>query len=311
VESEEFAREYRERGESNKPESVMDELTNETLSDFPVHCSYRTTSFYQPTFHSHSGFELYLCVQGNGNYVAGERIHALGVGAFIIVKPMALHQSQPNRNTPFHRYILAVQRNYLENLYVEDRTIRQWLPDPGNDSKHFQLNARQLLSLQEILSQLEWEIKRKQPCYTLIVKSLVLQLFARLGRYQFELGEEQAGTYEQKRLVENILSYMMDHHQKSLSSENLCEQFHTSRSHLFRIFKQNTGVSMNEFLVTYRINMAKDYLQGTELPITEVAASVGFQDISHFCHTFKRLSGMTPSGYRSAHKPTSFTIPHG
>ncbi|TFE19474.1 AraC family transcriptional regulator [Cohnella luojiensis] len=287
------------------PESVVDELTNATLSDFPVHCSYRTTSLYQPMFHSHNGFELYLCLQGNGSFIAGERIHELGAGTFTVVKPKALHLPRPNTNVPFHRYVLAVQRSYLENLYAEDRdcslAIRQWLPKPDSDSVHSRLNARQLLSLQETLAQLELEITRKQPCYPLIVKSLLLQLFAQLGRYQSESGEGQGGTYEQKRLVENILGYIMEHHHQPLRTENLCGRFHLSRSYLFRIFKQNTGVSINEFLVAYRINKAKDFLQGTELPITEVAATVGFQDISHFCHTFKRFSGMTPSRYRSAH----------
>ncbi len=304
MEIERLARRYIEQG-SDLPESVVDESTNAILSEFPVHCSYRTTSLYQPAFHSHSGFELYLCVQGNGNFIAGDRIHALGTGTFTVVKPMALHLSRPNRSVPFHRYVLAVQRDYLENLYADDKTtyqtISQWLPQPDRDSIHSQLNARQLLSLQETLARLEWEIKSKQPCYPLIVKSLLLQLFAQLGRYQSESGEGQAGTYEQKRLVEDILGYIMENHREPLSTDNLCGRFHLSRSSLFRIFKQNTGVSITEFLVTYRINKAKDYLQGTELPITEVAASVGFHDISHFCHTFKRLSGMTPSRYRSAH----------
>lgn len=307
MKTEVLTKRYVERDRFGLTEAVVDELTNATLSDFPVYCSYRTTSLYQPAFHAHNGFELYLCVQGNGSFITGERIHALGAGTFTVVKPMALHLSRPNRSLPFHRYVLAVQSNYLEGLYADDKTtyqtINQWLPQFDSDSVHFQLNARQLLSLQETLVQLEWEMKRKQPCYPLIVKSLLLQLFALLGRYQSESGADQGGSYEQKRLVENILSYIMEHHREPLSTEYLCGQFHLSRSNLFKIFKQNTGVSIHEFLITFRINKAKDFLLGTELPITEVAATVGFQDISHFCNTFKRLSGLTPSRYRSAHKP--------
>jgi AraC-like DNA-binding protein/mannose-6-phosphate isomerase-like protein (cupin superfamily) len=309
VETKVITSEYKQQDRSSLSEFVVDELTNATLSEFPVHCSYRTTSLYQPTFHSHSGFELYLCVQGNGHFIAGERIHDLGAGTFTVVKPMALHLSRPNRNVPFHRYVLAVQRSYVESLYSDDRDsyymIRQWLPESDSDSIHVQLNARQLLSLQETLAQLEGEIQRKQPCYPLVVKSLLLQLFAQLGRYQSEWGEDQGGTDEQKRRVESILSYIMEHYQEPLSSERLCNHFHLSRSYLFKLFKQNTGVSINEFIVTYRINKAKELLQGTELPITEVAATAGFQDISHFCHTFKRLSGMTPSRYRITHKPVT------
>lgn len=305
LEAEELTRRNMELERTDLPEAIVDEWTNATLSDFPVHCSYRTTSLYQPAFHSHNGFELYLCLQGNGNFIAGGRIHALGAGTFTIVKPMALHLSRPNRSVPFHRYVLSVQRSYLENLYADDKTtyqiISQWLPQSNSDSVHAQLNARQLLSLQETLDQLEREITWKNPCYHLIVKGLLLQLFAQLGRYQSGPCEDHRGTYEQKRLIENILTYIMEHHQEPLSMEYLCGQFHLSRSYLLKLFKQNMGVSISDFLITYRINKAKDLLQGTELLITEIAATVGFQDISHFGHTFKRLSGMTPSRYRSVH----------
>ncbi|MEC0093828.1 AraC family transcriptional regulator [Paenibacillus macquariensis] len=292
---------------SAQHESVVDEVTNTRLMDFPVQCSYRTTMLEQPTFHSHSGYELYLCIQGKGHYIVGDRMHTLGVGTFTVVGPMASHLSRPHLNTPFHRYILAIERSYVEQLCVEDREclmgIRQWLPDPESDSIHTQLNAQQLMHLQEILVQLEGEIQRKQPCYPLLVKSLLLQLFAQLGRYQAKSSTiSMGGNDTQKQMVKGILSYMMEHHHEPLSVEKLCVQFHVSRSFLFRIFKANTGVTMNEFLVSIRMTKAKELLQATDLAITAVAGRVGFQDVSHFCHTFKRLSGMTPSCYRSIHR---------
>ncbi|NRF94487.1 helix-turn-helix transcriptional regulator [Paenibacillus frigoriresistens] len=201
--------------------------------------------------------------------------------------------------------VLAVEKSYLEGLYERDGQIgawiEQWLPEMGSDSLHVQLNARQLLVLQETLSQLEREIREQQPGYPLAVKGLLLHMFTQLGRYQTDIGVVQQGSGDRKRVVESILSYLMEHYQESLRIEDLCGQFHLSRSYLCRIFKQDTGVSVNEFLIAYRINKAKEILQGSDLPITEVAASVGFQDISHFCHTFKRLTELTPSGYRNLH----------
>lgn len=287
-------------------ESEVDEWTNTALAAFPVHCFYRDTALIQPGFHSHNGFEFYFCIQGSGRYIAGERIHALGPGTFTVVKPMALHLSRPDIHVPFHRYVLAVERIYLESLYASDQAaaalIGQWLPAAHRDSLHVQLNARQLLNVQETLSRLVREIKEKQPFYELSVRSMLLQLFTQLGRYESDREAVQQGSGERKRLAENMLSCIMEQYREPLRTEDLCRRFHLSRSYLYRIFKENTGASINEFLTAFRVNKAKELLQGTELPVTEVASSVGFQDISHFCHTFKRLAGMTPSGYRSAHR---------
>jgi len=179
-------------------------------------------------------------------------------------------------------------------------TISQWLPEAEHDSFHSHLNPQQVLRLQEILTQMEGELKRKQPYYPMIVKSLLVQLFAQLGRYQVLDSEiVQGGNKVEKQIVEDMLSYMMEHFDETISAEQLCRHFHVSRSYFFRIFKQNTGVTMNEFLVSIRMTKAKALLQETDLPIIEISGSVGFHDVSHFCNTFKRLFGMTPSIYRT------------
>ncbi|WP_193726832.1 AraC family transcriptional regulator [Paenibacillus guangzhouensis] len=291
---------------TDRLESVVDEVTNATLMEFPVQCAYRTTSLVQPTLHSHRGYELYLCVQGEGHFIVGERVHELGAGTFTVIKPMAWHRSRPHKHVPFHRYILTIESRFLEQLSVEDRecamTIGQWLPEPEHDSIHLQLNPQQVMRLQEILAQLEGELMRKLPCYSIIVKSLLLQLFAQLNRYQIKPPEVgQGGNHIEKQLVENIISYMMEHYDETLSAEKLCEHFYVSRSYFFRIFKHNTGITMNEFLVSIRMTKAKELLRETDLPIIEIAGSVGFQDVSHFCNTFKRLASMTPSRYRTLH----------
>jgi len=296
-----------EKDQVDKINSVMDEVTNATLTDFPVHCAYRTTSFDQPTFHTHRGYELYLCIQGGGHFIVGERMHVLGAGTFTVIKPMAVHRSRPDKCVPFHRYILTIDKCYVEQLVEEDREsammITQWLPDADNDSIHSQLSTPQILRLQELFVQIEEEMKRKQPYYPMIVKSLLLQLFAQLGRSQNFTSEAVHGGHKvENQIVERMLNYMVEHYDETLSAEQLCRHFHVSRSYFFRIFKQHTGVTMNEFLVSIRMSKAKELLREMDLPIIEVAGSVGFQDISHFCNTFKRLTNMTPSRYRTLHR---------
>jgi AraC-like DNA-binding protein/mannose-6-phosphate isomerase-like protein (cupin superfamily) len=284
--------------------SIVDTLTNAVLSAFPVHCAFRTYAINQPYLHSHHGFELYVCLSGSGIFIAGDRVHTVGSGTLIIVKPMALHMPRSIAGEPFHRFVLAVERSCLERLYDGDKTvgapIRRWLPGPDEESVHWQLNARQLLSLQDTLAQLEKEITERRDCYSLAVQSLLLQLFVGLNRNQTEPVPSQNGNEDRKRLVEEILGYMVEHYRESFHTEDLCRRFHLSRSYLHRIFKLESGVSMNEFLTAYRVNKAKELLIDTELPLTEVAASSGFQDLSHFFHTFKKLTGITPGRYRTS-----------
>lgn len=294
-------------------EGWVDTVTNRVLSDFPVHCVSRTSPIRQPSLHSHQGYEWYLVLSGSGVFVAGGKVHELCPGTLIVVKPMALHMPRSEEEEPFHRYVLGFDGSCLEQLgFGPDGAgmsehILRWLPGVDAEAVRWQLNARQLLSMQEVLARLEQETAEKREGYGLAVQSLLLQMFVGLTRLRTETvpAAETSGDRDRKKLVEGVLGYLAEHYREPVHSSDLCLRFHLSRSYLHRIFKQETGVSINEFLIAYRVNKAKELLKTSGDPLPEIAAAAGFQDLSHFCHMFKRLSGMTPGRYRASATPTS------
>ena len=71
-----------------------------------------------------------------------------------------------------------------------------------------------------------------------------------------------------------------------------------SRSHFSRAFKQNTGLSPQDWLLHARVQRAKELLSDTTLTIAEIGLECGFADQSHFTRSFGRLSGTTPCVWR-------------
>ena len=73
-----------------------------------------------------------------------------------------------------------------------------------------------------------------------------------------------------------------------------------SAYHFARQFKAATGLPPHQFVITRRVERAKQLLQaGTDLSLAEVALRAGFSDQSQFCHHFKRLVGVTPGQFRT------------
>lgn len=64
-----------------------------------------------------------------------------------------------------------------------------------------------------------------------------------------------------------------------------------------RAFKQAHGTTFREFLIVHRINKAMQMLKNDGASITDVAFSVGFNDLSHFAQMFRRYVGVCPSDY--------------
>jgi AraC-like DNA-binding protein len=71
-----------------------------------------------------------------------------------------------------------------------------------------------------------------------------------------------------------------------------------SRSHLCRIFKRVTGLSLNRFLTRRRLQAAKAMLRDRGTPIHQVASTVGYHDPTHFNRVFRQWEGQPPSLYR-------------
>lgn len=89
----------------------------------------------------------------------------------------------------------------------------------------------------------------------------------------------------------------------AITVKDIADYAGVSRSQLYRAFLSGCGLSPHEFLQKYRINEACSLLRGGKLTVTETAASVGFSDPLYFSRAFRRIKGITPTGYMQRCEP--------
>jgi AraC-like DNA-binding protein len=70
--------------------------------------------------------------------------------------------------------------------------------------------------------------------------------------------------------------------------------------HLTRVFRRHFRCTIGDMVRRLRIDFACRQLSSTDDALVEIALAAGFSDQSQFCRTFRRLTGMTPTGFRSA-----------
>lgn len=110
--------------------------------------------------------------------------------------------------------------------------------------------------------------------------------------------EIKASPYSSEHsYLEKAMRYIQRNFCEAISVDNIAEFVGISRSHLYRVFMKNTGISPNEYLSAYRINKACGMLRSSNLKINEIASSVGIQDQLYFSRVFKKHKGVSPSGY--------------
>jgi AraC family transcriptional regulator len=99
--------------------------------------------------------------------------------------------------------------------------------------------------------------------------------------------------------LRRVTQYIQDNLHRELRLAELSGLVHMSPYYFAWLFKRSTGVSPHRFVIRRRIEQASALLAAQTLPIAEIARSVGFRTPSHFATTFRRVTGIPPSVYRS------------
>ena len=98
--------------------------------------------------------------------------------------------------------------------------------------------------------------------------------------------------------MDKVIDYLGRHYSEDISNGSLGERFGYHPNYLNQLFVRYTGKSLYKYLQDLRILKAVDLLQETDLPVSEVAISVGFKDIPHFSRYFKQKTGYNPTDFR-------------
>lgn len=98
--------------------------------------------------------------------------------------------------------------------------------------------------------------------------------------------------------AEDALQYIEDHYCDPITIQDIADHLGINRSYLHRLFKSFTSVSIQSYLLDYRIKQACILLKNTDLSIRVIAHSVSFIDPLYFSRLFRQKMGVSPSEYR-------------
>ena len=103
-------------------------------------------------------------------------------------------------------------------------------------------------------------------------------------------------------LVQSAKYYIEKEYAEDISVRSLAEELEVSVNHLISVFKKEMQVTPNSYLREYRMKQAAHILAATDLPIQEVASSIGIPDANYMIKLFKAQYGETPAAYRKKYR---------
>lgn len=102
--------------------------------------------------------------------------------------------------------------------------------------------------------------------------------------------------------IQKALLYIQENYAKDLSLNALADWLHLSPTHLSRLFRQELDTSFIEYLVSYRIQRARQLIRSTDLDLKTIGERVGFHGYNYFLRAYKEKTGHTPTQDVRHHK---------
>ena len=99
--------------------------------------------------------------------------------------------------------------------------------------------------------------------------------------------------------IQHAVCYIQQHYAEGMSIKEYCVQSKRSASYFGYLFRKETGMAFNGYLLQLRIESAIALLKSTDQRVYDIAAHCGFASASYFICSFKRCMGLPPAKYRA------------
>lgn len=139
------------------------------------------------------------------------------------------------------------------------------------------------------------ELQQRDNLTSLMLEGLMLELVATMSRHLDDNGQSQRPVW-----LKQARDLLHDRCLESLSVDEIAAAVGVHPSHLMQSFRQHYHCTIGDYIRRLRVEYATHLLSASVLPVSQIAYASGFADQSHFCRTFKRFTGLTPTQFQKA-----------
>ncbi|MBE6643001.1 MAG: AraC family transcriptional regulator [Clostridia bacterium] len=244
----------------------------------PIKCGWhqrKPGGFWGPSVHP--CYNLHYVLSGRGEYTVKGKTYKLEKNCLFMIKPDMIIKQQADEDNPWLYAWIAFEGSAAEELFAScgftDDVYTMYCPEIYGVFDEF----RHIPVGKEVSA-----VSLNAKLYTIIERLLM---------------QNQPQTYETpvSQYCIKAADYIQANYQTHITIDGIAKNLGIDRRYFSRIFTKYFGVSPQKYLVDYRLEKAKYLLTSGEYSVSEVALSVGYDDIFAFSKIFKKKYGFSPS----------------
>ncbi len=278
---------------------IYNELIERGTEHFPIELYLvdKNHPRYEMSSHWHSEIELMRIISGKLNVKLNSNEYLAEKGDIIFVNPETVHGASPADGCVYECIVMRFQvlnaldedcRFFIDSLLNKEILI--------NEYNH---NAPEKFS--ESMNYLFDSLRAESQGYKFSAISALYNLLGAIidnNMYTSVSSGNKLPASKNLTKLKKVLSFIRENYDKQITLKSMAEKANMSQKYFCSFFKEMTRKTPMEYLILYRIECAARKLRSSDMNVTDIALSCGFNDLSYFIKTFKHIKGVTPAKFK-------------
>jgi YesN/AraC family two-component response regulator len=244
--------------------------------------------------HRHDFFHILVLQKGSGFHTIDFKNYEINDPAIFFVRPGQAHQLRLNAESS--GYMIQLNAEF----YSSDKTIYSFLRKASTQN-YYSPDENKLKRILSVLDYIFQEYNDKHENYTEVIRANLSIFFVEMIREQKNNSVDKNNLYTQERL-EEFLALLEKHIFTHKQTANYAEMLHLTPYQLNAVTKTLLNKTVSELIIDAIILESKRYLLATTNQVSQIAAYMGYDDVSYFIRFFKKHTGFSPETFRQNFK---------
>lgn len=227
-------------------------------------------------------------------YIASGKAHFYFHGQEEIVPAGNMVLYRPKEEQRYYYY--GIDHTEVYWVHFTGNNVKNILKKYGLPEREHIIHTGTSLDYKKIYLQMIQELKLSKPHYEEVLVHYLELLFIMISRLQGKKPKSQSTFLTDE--MDHAVAHFHSNYNHSISIEQYARNHGMSVSWFIRNFKDYTGSTPTQYLLSLRISNAQSLLESTSYNITEIADIVGYDNPLYFSRLFKKQCGVSPTEFR-------------
>ncbi|NOW06687.1 AraC family transcriptional regulator [Clostridium beijerinckii] len=254
--------------------------------------------------HWHNEVEFWYLIKGDANFFIDGNPVSVKAGEVIFINSNEIHTAHSNDFLNCEYYAVVFDLNMLYSSTIgssQSEYISPLIHKRYVIPKKITMETKWERYIINQVKKIIREYLKKEGGYEIsIISALYSIIYKLISNNKLCINDNVNSKIDSYKLEQfkKAVIYIQSNYNKKIGIADMAHEINISQYYFCRFFKKMSGNTPFEYLIHYRINQAEKLLGDADRKIMDIALDVGFETVSHFIKTFKKIKKCTPSKFR-------------